>query len=65
MAISTFITDHMAHGHPSVTGFTDTYVMATLFLVVCVLAGVLIPPLRPEAGSPVLEGRLATAPEAG
>jgi MFS family permease len=62
---ATFITAHVAHGHPTVTGFTETYVMATLFLVVCVLAGLLVPPLRPAAGSPALEGRLATAAEPG
>src|SRR5256714_820031 len=62
---ATFITDHVARGHPTVTGFTETYVMATLFLVVCVLAGLLVPPLRPGAGSPALEGRLATAAEPG
>jgi MFS family permease len=40
-------------GLPTVAGFTDTYVMATVFLVVCVLAGSLIPNLRttsPELG---------------
>jgi MFS family permease len=62
---ATFITDHMAHGHPSVTGFTDTYVMATVFLVVCVLAGTLIPGAGSEAQSPALERKLATVPEAG
>jgi hypothetical protein len=62
---ATFITDHVAHGHPTVTGFTETYLMATAFLVVCVLAGLLIPRLGAEAGPPVLEGRLATASEPG
>jgi MFS family permease len=32
-----------ATGLPTVTGFTDTYVMATFFLVVSVVAGLLIP----------------------
>jgi EmrB/QacA subfamily drug resistance transporter len=40
---ATFIANNTAHGLPSVTGFTDTYVMATLFLSVCVLAGLLVP----------------------
>ena len=33
------IVNHTAHGLPTVTGFTETFVMAALFLVVCVLAG--------------------------
>jgi EmrB/QacA subfamily drug resistance transporter len=40
---ATFIVDHQAHGHPTVTGFTATFLMATLFLVVCVLASALVP----------------------
>ena len=61
---ATFITDNMAHGLPTVTGFTDTYVMATAFLVVCVLAGLLIPGGRTET-SPAIEGQFRPAPEAG
>ncbi len=61
---ATFITDNMAHGLPTVTGFTDTYVMATLFLVVCVLAGLLIPGGRTEQ-SPAVEGQFRPAPEVG
>jgi len=40
---ATFIADNIAHGHPTITGFTDTYVMATAFLLICVLSGLLIP----------------------
>ena len=40
---ATFIAAHTAHGLPAVTGFTETFVMATGFLVVCLLAGVLVP----------------------
>ncbi len=46
---ATFIVDNMSHGHPTVTGFTDSYVLATVFLVVCVLAGLLVP--RPQVGA--------------
>ena len=42
---ATFIVDNQAHGLPAVTGFTDTFRMATAFLVVCVLAGMLVPTL--------------------
>jgi len=44
---ATFIANNVAHGHPTVTGFTDTFIMATGFLVVGVLAGFLVP----KAGS--------------
>jgi EmrB/QacA subfamily drug resistance transporter len=49
---ATFIADHTAHGFPTVTGFTDTFVMATAFLVVCALAAVLVPGRR-RAAEPV------------
>jgi EmrB/QacA subfamily drug resistance transporter len=56
---ATFIADNTAHGLPAVTGFEDTFLMATGFLVVCVLAGVLIPGRRESAPSRVLEPQLA------
>jgi EmrB/QacA subfamily drug resistance transporter len=62
---ATFIADNTAHGLPAVTGFTDTYVMATLFLVVCVLAGLLVPNLQPATEPPAVEGQFAPAPEVG
>jgi MFS family permease len=41
---ATFIARHTGHGGlPSVTGFTETFWMATGFLVVCTLTGLLIP----------------------
>jgi EmrB/QacA subfamily drug resistance transporter len=40
---ATFIANNHAHGYPTVTGFTDTFVMATGFLILCVLSGLLIP----------------------
>ncbi len=40
---ATFIAAHSAHGHPTVTGFTETFLMATGFLALCLLAGVLVP----------------------
>jgi EmrB/QacA subfamily drug resistance transporter len=45
---ATFLAAHVAHGLPTVTGFTDTFVMATAFLIVCVLASLLVP--RPRSG---------------
>jgi EmrB/QacA subfamily drug resistance transporter len=43
---ATFIVDNQAHGLPSVAGFNDTFLMATLFLIVCVVASVLVPSAR-------------------
>jgi EmrB/QacA subfamily drug resistance transporter len=40
---ATFIVENTAHGLPTVTGFNDTFLMATGFLVVCVVAGLLVP----------------------
>jgi hypothetical protein len=60
---ATFISNNTAHGFPTVTGFDDSFVMAVLFLVVCVLAGLLIPGRRVASGSLVLDGKLATNPD--
>jgi EmrB/QacA subfamily drug resistance transporter len=58
---ATFIVDHTpAHGLPAITGFTDTYVMATVFLAACVVAGLIVPRLREStAGSLTLDPALA------
>ncbi len=40
---ATFIAANTVHGQPTVTGFTDTFLMATGFLLVCMLAGLLVP----------------------
>ena len=61
---ATFIADHTAQGLPTVTGFTDSYVLATGFLIVCVVAGLLVPSRAAAAPAPV-EGQLAAAPEVG
>jgi MFS family permease len=53
---ATLIVDNTVHGVPTVTGFTESFFLASGFLVVCVLAGLLVPggqtrrePLRLEA----------------
>jgi MFS family permease len=53
---ATFIAHNIAHGLPSVTGFTDTFVMATVFLAACFVAGLLVP------GAVSLRSRTSTAP---
>ncbi len=40
---ATFIAGHISGGLPTVTGFTETFAMATGFLLVCLLAGMLVP----------------------
>ncbi len=40
---ATFIAAHTVRGLPAVTGFSETFVMATGFLLVCLLAGTLVP----------------------
>jgi len=62
---ATFIVENTAHGYPTLTGFTDTFVMATGFLVVCVFAGLLVPGSRRERRSVALDGQLASAQETG
>ncbi len=45
---ASFIAANTVNGVPTVTGFTDTFTMATGFLVVCFLAGLLVPKERAE-----------------
>jgi EmrB/QacA subfamily drug resistance transporter len=61
---ATLIAEHTAHGLPTVTGFTASYALATAFLAVGVLAGLLVPsPVRTEAMAP--ERPLAAVSETG
>src|SRR5690242_9047930 len=46
---ATFLADHVRNGYPTVTGFTDSFVLSTCFLVVCAAAALLVPAhLRPR-----------------
>ena len=60
---ATFIANNVAHGEPTVTGFTDTFVMATAFLIVCLLASGLVPK-APTAPAPAETTRTDTGVEA-
>ena len=60
---ATFIAGHMLHGTPTVTGFTETFWMATGFLLICLLAGSLVPKARALAAS-ASRGETATPAEA-
>ncbi len=57
---ATFIADNMAGGFPTVTGFTETFLMATGFLVLSFGAGLLVPR---ALGSPSAPPGLDPAPE--
>jgi MFS family permease len=65
---ATFIAAHTLAGQPTVTGFTETFLMATGFLIVCLLAGILVPKMTPaaELEAEIGHGELGpvTAPEA-
>jgi MFS family permease len=62
---ATFIANNIGHdGLPTVTGFSESFLLSTIFLVICVGASVLVPRPRPlrapvhldvEAQVPVLE----------
>ena len=49
---ATFIAENTANGLPTVTGFTETFLMATGFLVLCFGAGLLVPKVRRAGGPP-------------
>jgi MFS family permease len=48
---ATLIADNTAHGFPTVVGFTDSYWMATGFLIVCGFAALLVPAMMPAHAS--------------
>jgi EmrB/QacA subfamily drug resistance transporter len=50
---ATFIVFSTVHGEPALSGFTETFAMAALFLAGCVVAGLLIP--APAATGAALE----------
>jgi MFS family permease len=49
---ATFIAANFAHGEPTVTGFTDTFTMATAFLLACLAAAWLVPRRGDGPGGP-------------
>jgi EmrB/QacA subfamily drug resistance transporter len=58
---ATFIADNIFHGLPALSGFTDTFWMATGFLIVCVFAGLLVPHARAAATSAKLSAEPSPA----
>jgi EmrB/QacA subfamily drug resistance transporter len=62
---ATLIVDNTVHGVPTVTGFTESFLLATGFLVVCVLAGLLVPAPHARRAPIRLDAPLASARETG
>jgi EmrB/QacA subfamily drug resistance transporter len=70
--VATFLANNVAHGLPTVTGFTESFALEAAFLVVAVIAGTLVPAgagkrrvePEPERGA-VGVGEPELAPEAG
>jgi MFS family permease len=56
---ATLIVNNTVHGFPTVTGFTDTFLMASGFLIVCVFAGMLVPGSRARRRPVRVDGQLA------
>jgi MFS family permease len=62
---ATFIAANTRHGLPTVSGFTDTFVMATGFLVLSLLAALLVPGrMRARAEPGAVPSRAAPEPAA-
>lgn len=61
---ATFIADHMLHDLPTVTGFTETFLMATGFLLLCFGASLLVPKSLGSAAKDTGRGEASAAPEA-
>jgi MFS family permease len=62
---ATFIVAHSHHGLPAVTGFTESYVLATVFLIICAGAGLLVPALPGARVIPTQEPGLVGVSESG
>ncbi len=62
---ATLIVDHTSHGFPAVTGFTETFVLATGFLAVCIIAGLLVPSPCPTPTTLKIDPQLAANPDPG
>ena len=62
---ATFIADHIGKGHlPTATGYTMTYAMSTVFLLICVGAAAFVPGVRHRRVSLAVGPQLARASEA-
>jgi EmrB/QacA subfamily drug resistance transporter len=62
--VATFIANNVAHGQPTVTGFTESFVLEAAFLVVAVIAGLFIPARAQSRGVTALEPDFGRVQEA-
>jgi EmrB/QacA subfamily drug resistance transporter len=65
--VATLIADNVAHGLPTVTGFTESFTLQAAFLVIAMLAGTLVPMMSERRAAPavVQQPELAHAQEVG
>ena len=56
---ATLVVDHTTRALPRLTGFTDTFALAALLLLVCVLAGLLVPARQVQAVRAPADARMA------
>jgi hypothetical protein len=65
-ASATFIASNTVAGMPTVTGFTDTFLVATGFMLLCMLMGTLVPRRDGAAptGAATQPSTVLSAPEA-
>jgi MFS family permease len=63
--VATFLADNVSHGQPTVTGFTESFVLEAAFLVVAVFAALLVPGMTRARRAPALEPEFAGVREAG
>jgi EmrB/QacA subfamily drug resistance transporter len=55
--VATLIADNVAHGLPTVTGFTDAFALESAFLVISMLAGTLVPVMSARRSAPAETAR--------
>jgi MFS family permease len=60
--VATLISDNVAHGLPTVTGFTDSFALEALFLVIAVLSGLLVPARGSQLSSAPSDYELVAEP---
>jgi len=60
--VATFLANNVAHGQPTVTGFTESFALEAAFLVVAVIAATLVPGSTRAQRALALEPELAPRP---
>jgi EmrB/QacA subfamily drug resistance transporter len=63
--VATFLANNVAHGQPTVTGFTESFTLEAAFLVIAVLAALLVPGAVRAHRARALEPEFAGVQEAG